>query len=452
MPGLLSTLITTANSLRVFENAISTTQNNVSNASTPGYAKQTLMPRPAAFVPEQGLPGGIIAGELESSRSEYAEQAVRDEQQLYGTFQQRASDLSRVERFFDISGQTGVPGAINKLFDSFSAWGVAPNDPTLRQLVIDRANETAARFNETAAYVGNASSTVSQEIRDAVNTVNGLAASIRDLNVQMQRDFRARTDPSLDAELHAALGNLAEYVDFTALRQPDGSTMVLMGGQTPLVAGDRQYIIGTDFSGGTAKILDSGEADVTARITGGRLGALLQMKNTTIPSFVGQLDTLAAGLADSVNATLAAGIDLNGDSGAPLFTYDAASGAASTLRVTGITPAQLAAASPTQPGGNANAMDLTALADSPQIDGLTIMAYYGRLAAEVGHALDAANGDADTHQQLLLQARSIRDEISGVSLDEEAAQLIAFQRAYQANAKMIATLDQLTETVLGMIR
>ncbi len=452
MSGLFGALIASANSLRVFDKALATTQNNVNNAKTPGFAKQRLSTMPAAFIPEHGLPGGIVPGQMESLRSEYAEQAVRQEQHLFGRFQQTASDLTRVELLFNINGQAGVPGALNKLLQSFSAWSLTPNDTGPRRQVIDRATEVAARFSETATSLGSASTVMDQQIRGAVGTINSLATSIRDLNIQMQRDFSARSDPSLDARLHATLEDLAQYTDFTALRQPDGTVTVLMGGQVPLVIGDRQYEIQAESMGSTARILDSNGQDVTAQSVTGSLGAMLEMKNTTLPSYLSELNRLAKGFADDVNAILAAGLDLNGNPGAPLFTYNTANDAAATLRTTDITPDQLAAAAVGAPAGNANALTLAGLANTPQLDGLTYTAFYGRLATRLGQTLEAARSDRDTHAQLLFQSRSIRDDISAVSEDEEAARLIEFQRAYEATARIISVLNELTKTTIDMMR
>jgi flagellar hook-associated protein 1 FlgK len=452
MSGLFGSLVASANSLRVFENSISTGQNNVNNAKTPGYAKQRSYPLPASFNPQEGLAGGIESGDVSSFRSRYAEQAVRQAQVLYSQHSQRASDLSRIEQYFDVSGESGVPKAISDLFLSISDWSLAPNDTSPRQQVLDRAGLLAARFNEAASNLGDSASTVTDEVRDAITQINNLSGTIRDINVQIQKDYAAQSDPSLDARLHSTLEELSQYADVTVLRQPNGSVSVLMGGETPLVMGERQYQIQGDFSGGTATVLDHNGDDVTYQARGGRLGALLEMKNTTIPSYLNQLNTLAAGIADTMNAALATGVDINGVAGAALFTYNSTDDAAATLQVTEITPAELAAASAAQPGGNQNALDLAAMANSPQVDGLSYMAHYARLAGGVGQDLLSASDDEQTHQQLLLQAQSVRDGISGVSLDEEAVQLIEFQRAYQASAQMISILNELTGVAIEMVR
>lgn len=452
MPGLFGALQASASTLRFFDAALATAQNNVNNASTPGYAKQRITGVAAPFIPEQGQLGGLEGWELASLRSEYAEQAVRQAASQFGRYDQKASDLSRVEGVFDASGETGVPGALSKLFQSFSAWSVVPNDAGPRQQVIDRASDVAVSFRETATDLTSAAAAADRQIRSVVDTVNSLASSIRDLNVQMQRDFRTRNDPSLDAQFHATLEKLSEYTEFNALRQPDGSMTVLMGGQVPLVNGERLYAISADFTTGETQIRDASGTDVSTLVSEGRLGALVELRNTTLPTYLADLNRLASGMADDVNAMLAAGRDANGDPGAPLFSYVSADNAASTLQVTAITPEQLAGATPAKPDGNENALNLAALANGAQLDGLSYTAFYGQLAARVGQTITAAKNDQQTHQQMLLQTRSMRDEISGVSLDEEATRLIEFQRAYQATAHLISVLNDLTQVTLDMVK
>ena len=228
MPGLFGTLAASANSLRFFDQALAESQNNINNANTPGYAKQRTIPTPAPFVPEYGMLGGIASWELESSRNSYAEQSVRNEESQSGWFEQRANDLARIEPLFDVTGKSSIPGALSQLFQRFSAWSVSANDTVSRQQVIDQAGATASRFGETMYSLNSATADQDGRIRSSVSTINALAGTIRELNVQLSRDFRARTDPNLDAQVYATLANLAQYTEFSALRQSDGSITVLM--------------------------------------------------------------------------------------------------------------------------------------------------------------------------------------------------------------------------------
>jgi len=450
--GLFSSMIISAEALRVFEKALTVTQNNVSNAQTPGYARQRALFEAMPLDTDMGLPGGVRFGAVQSARDQYAEQAVRQQTGRHAELEQRQAELERLEPLFDARGEAGIPGALNRLFQGFSAWSVAPNNAVARGAVIERARYMAAAFVETAQGLMQSSVAADQQIRNGVDAINNLARTLKDLNTQQRHDFRSASDPAIDAQVNNTLEQLAEYVDFTTLKQADGSLTVLLGGQTALVIGDRQFEISADTSSTQAVLRDAENRDITAQFSGGRLGALLEIKNTTIPSFSADLNRLAAGLADRVNAVLAAGVDSNGWPGAALFAYNSTDAAAATLRVTSILPEELAAATPDAPGGNGNALQLTQLADSPEIDGTSFMEYYGTLARQVGRALETTREDQQTQEQMLLQTEAFRSQISGVSLDEEAALLIEFQRSYQASARLVSILDQLTEETINLAR
>jgi flagellar hook-associated protein 1 FlgK len=449
--GLFSMLVGSTGSLRVFQQALEVAQNNVSNASTPGFAKQRLLLAAQPFDPGQGLPGGLDAAGLQSFRNQFDEEAVRRRQEEFGLSDQQAAEISRLEPYFDVTGEAGIPEALNGFFRSVSAWSVAPNDTMARSAVIERAGYLAARVRDTAGGLERATVMADRQIRTEVDTINRLAQTVRELNTEARQSTRSAADPGLDARLNNVLEELAEHVDFTTVKQSDGSLIVLLGGQTPLLVGDHLYEIHVESSNTAAILYDAQGHAITSQVSRGRLGAMLEFRNTTLPSFMSDLDRLAAGLADSVNALLAAGVDMNNQPGAPLFTYDAAAAAAS-LSVTSIRPEELAAAVPAAPGGNGNVLPLIELADSGQIDGASFTEFYGALARNVGRSLESAREDLNTNQQLLLQARTLRQESSGVSLDEEAILLIQFQRAYQATARLVMILNDLTETTINLLR
>jgi flagellar hook-associated protein 1 FlgK len=451
MAGFMASLGATSDALRAFEKALSVVQNNVSNAMTPGYARQRLYLEALPFVPEAGFPGGVRADRIESARQEYAEQAVRVRESIWARSDELAAALGRIEDLFDVSGQIAIPRAITALFEAFSAWSMAPNDTVSRQSVLERARDLASRFQETASALAQAFHQTSSTIQNQVAQINRLVGRIRELNALYRQDIRNLQDPSLDARLHSLLEELSEWADFTALRQEDGSVMILLGGQTPLLVGEQQFEISADLSQPQARILDATGRDITGQVTQGRLGAQLEFRNRILPELTADLNRLAAGLADSINSKLAGGLDRNGQPGAPLFAYDAPEVAAATLRVTEITPDELAAASADAPGGNGNALALAELANSPALDGFNFMGFYGWIARRVGSQLRDARDGADQQKQMLLQTQWLREQASGVSLDEEAVNLVRFQRAYEAAARMIRAIDELMQTVIGLV-
>jgi flagellar hook-associated protein 1 FlgK len=119
--------------------------------------------------------------------------------------------------------------------------------------------------------------------------------------------------------------------------------------------------------------------------------------------------------------------------------------------VNALSPEQIAAAFPDAPGGNGNALALSQLNTARALNGETFAKYYGVLAGDIGTDLSNAKDAASTDKQLLTQAQSLRQQLSGVSLDEEASNLMMFQRAYQATAKLLGVINDLTGTLINLI-
>jgi len=453
MGNLLASLGSSADAMEAMQRALNVVQNNVTNASTPGYARQRINLEAERFELGTGLLGGVDASNLINSRTGYLETAVRSQVERWGRFAQQTDDLSQVEPIFDIAGGAGIAGALDDLYQSFSQWSVAPNHLPSRQTVIQRAQSMAQAFNFTATSLSRLSNNADTQLRTTVSSINAIAERIRGFNTELRRDSRAASDPGLDAQIHVALEELSELADVTVLKQDDGSYSIYLGGQTPLALGDSTYPIGTDFSGPQAKIVDAQGNDITGQIQQGRLRGTLDFRNSFLPSVRTELNTLAQTVADRVNTLLAAGVDMNGQPPAVnLFSYNAGAGAAFTLAVTAIQPDQLAAATTAAPGGNANALALASLATSKEIGGFSFSEYYGNIAARAGRSLATARQDARTQELLVSQARTQRSEVSAVSLDEEAAYLVQFQRNYQAAAEMFRVINEMTESMIGLLR
>jgi len=450
--SLYAALGASAEALQNFERALTVVQNNVVNASTPGFAKQRQTFVAKEFYPEQGLVGGAALAQRENARNQFAERGVRRQTSLAGRFDEMVTTLAQIETVFDATGESGIPAALSELFDSFSALSVSPNDPTARRLVLDRAGQAVRAFQSTSQSLSAAEAEARKQVPALVDRINTLAGLIRTFNTRVRQNFEAAADAGLDAQLHSTLEQISEIVDVQVLHQPDGTVTVLLGGQTPLVIGEHQYTVQADSSNSAVRLLDFQGQDVTAQVTGGRLSGAFEVVNTLVPSYRSDLNVLAASLADNVNATLGAGLDQYGLPGTPLFSYNLPGDAASTLALTTITPEQLAAASTTAPGGNGNALDLANLGRTLTTNGQSFAGFYGKLVASVGRELATAGENQDTQRQLVAQARVLRADLQGVSLDEEAARLVELQRAYQAAARMVTVLDELTAATINMLR
>jgi flagellar hook-associated protein 1 FlgK len=472
--NLSTSLDSAGQALGVYQQALNVVQNNITNANTPGYASQSLNLTAQPFDLVSGLAGGVAATGLDSARNEFAEEEVRRQLSSLGTYEAQSQATGALAAYFDPSGNTGVPAALNQLFQSFSGWSLNPNDLSAQQQVVASATNLASGVHALSASLLQADQNTQTQISDTVQQINNLTAHIQQLNIQQGQD--PDSNPGLDAQMHDALQQLSELVDFSQIKQSDGSVTIVLSGGAPLVIGDKQYPLSTvavvptgSVNPGappTSKILDSTGKDVTSQITGGKLAGYLDTHNNVLASILGDgqqagsFNQFVKNLADTVNGILQSGkvsVATGAANGLPLFTYNNtdATLAAGTFAVNpNITPATLA---PVDAAGNSNgnALKLASLANSTTnggVNGQTFTQFLAGISQFVGSSNATAMTNQQSQQQIVTQTESLRDKASAVSLDEQAIQLTQYQKSYEAVAKLINVINGLMQTTIDMVQ
>jgi flagellar hook-associated protein 1 len=474
MPNILASLTSAGNALDVFQQALTVTQNNVDNSSTPGYATQTLNIEAQPLVVTGGLTGGVAAHGLSDSRDAYAEEQVQQQTQTLGLYTAQAQTTGTLQSFFDVSGTGGVPAALNNLLSAFSNWSVTPNDATAEQNVLSNAQALASSINGLASSLSGAAQQMDTQIGSTVSQINSIATQIQQYNQGVLQN--STPDPGAEANLYSALDNLSQLTNFSTVTQPDGTITVMLGGGTPLVIGTQvndlkssdQVAANATYPNAPASgvITDSNGDDVTSQITSGQLGGLLDTRNQVVGGLLGNasqqgtLNQFAQTLADTVNQVLESGTVSTASgaaNGTALFTYDTTNPtnvAASLSLNPAITASQLA---PVDSSGNANgnANTLASLGTTGTtnglISGMNLVQFLSQMSSAIGQQNQTATTNQTTQQQILSQATTLRDNTSGVSLDTQATQVLQFQRAYQASAQVLTVLNDMLDTTINMM-
>jgi flagellar hook-associated protein 1 FlgK len=474
MGNLFSALNSASQSLQAFERAIDVTQNNVTNANSPGYADQVPQLISQDFQSNTGLTSGGVQEVTQDTRDSYADTAVQQQLSLQGMYQQLQTTLAPLQNVFDVSSSSAIPSALNALFQSFSQLSSQPSNANYQSAVMSAAQQTASAFQQAAVQLGQIQTSATNDIQSTVSQINQDATTIQGLNQQIAEN--SQPDAGLSAQMESTLENLSSLANIQVLSGVGGTTTVLLGGQTPLVEGTEVNAIqavnntasnsGNPAAAPTISIEDSHGTDITSQITSGGLAGLLSVRNSLLPSLlgggqqVGGLNTLAQGLADSVNNVLTQGTTSTTppyQPGSPLFTYNSSSptGIAQSLAVSStMTGSQLASGTVGPPFvANGAALTLASLdSTSPgPVDGQGFTQYFSALTATVGNAVNNANTSATAQAQLVSQAKSLQQQTSGVSLDEEAIRLVQLQSSYQAVSKVVTVIDQITQSLIGMI-
>jgi flagellar hook-associated protein 1 FlgK len=477
MGNLFASLDAAAGALRAFRDGLTVSQNNVQNAATPGFAKQTLHLEPQPFQLEAGSIGGVRTAGTLNSRSSFAENAVRQQLSLQGSFSQQASRLSQIETIFEVDGESGIPGAVDRLFNSFAEFSQSPDSQAARQSVLEAAGTVGREFHRAAAELSRLTSDIDADLRETVEKINRTAEQIQQYNRRILNG--AEPDAGSEAIAFADAETLASLANVNILFEANGTMTVLLGGQVPVVMGDRLQPVNVETyppagavnPGATPsiRVVDGDGRDVSGLITQGELGGLLQVRSQVLPALAGDtlqdgsLNTMARQLADRVNQILTGGLVAAGPPAVPgveLFSYDTTNNAdvARTLTLNpAITQDMLAAISPGPPFvANGTALELADLRSSraPQntINGMTFLEFYSSMARQAGDQVRSARQEESRSNTLVTQARDLRAQLSGVNFDEEALKIVEFQRGYEANAQLVKVVDEMIQTVIGLLR
>jgi flagellar hook-associated protein 1 FlgK len=187
-------------------------------------------------------------------------------------------------------------------------------------------------------------------------------------------------------------------------------------------------------------------------LTGGSIAGEITARDGALSSLQSGLDTLASQLITQVNSIYSAGYDLNGNTSQNLFTgTDASSiGVNSNLAAD---PSQFQAAGTAGASGDNSVVLALAQLGGQNLSGLgnqTFTGSYAQTVANLGDAISSVNNQLDTSQSVSQMLTTQRASASGVSTDQEMTNLIQYQKAYEASAELITTLNQMLQTVVTM--
>ena len=453
--SLFGMLGTTARALDAQRFGLDVVGNNLANVNTPGYSKRVVdlgaIPPPDRFSAGNGVE---VLG-VRSMRERLYDQRLFDELPL----EQQQAALADALGLAEVA--LGTPGGsidadLDRFFDAFAGLADAPTSATARQQVLTDGQGLAKAFNGMASRLADAQRAADARVREDVESVNALTARIASINKSIASGPATQTLHLRDEQI-LAVKELAGILGTQVLELADGTIQVATRSGRPLVIGAEAYPLEVTSGGpqGHAQI-QTGGRDITAEITDGHLGGILQVRDRDIPAYVAQVDQLAYDIATEVNALHASGYDLDGTAGGAFFAPPATvAGAAAAMALDPAivgAPSRVAAAGVVAAGDNQIARQLANLRDARIVGGKTPHEAWAGLVYDVGSDVSRAENEQKSRGEILHQIEQLRDSVSGVSIDEEAALMLRFQRAYEANARFFAVIDETITTLLSLKR
>ncbi len=473
MYGIRSVLDIAKGALLAQEKAMAVTSHNLANVNTPGYSRQKAILE--SYSPASSARIKIGMGVLISSVIQYVDQfTVRNIYQKTSTlkeFETKASVLSQMETIFNETRETGLTQAINEFWVAWQDLSNNPGGIAERTALLTKGEILSSRFNSMSHDLTQLRREMNTSIGIAIIELNRLIKGIAEINEKIVTVESSGTSANDLRDLRRNyLEKLSELVGNVYLEDENGSLKVMTSTGVMLVNGSHYW----ELSQKEDHIYwNQIESDMSYRLKGGKIGALLDLRDEIIPQVLANLDELAGSLIHEVNLLHREGFTLSGETGKDFFEgYDRDDyrGAAAFIKLSSDvknTPGNIAAAgrSSAAPGDNENALKILALQNSNipikkwsyenrgQIQSYqeleaTLDEYYRMLVGEIGILTEEHNENKDFSQTLLNNLYELRDSVSGVNLDEEMIELMKIQRAHEAASKLVSIADEMLRTLL----
>jgi flagellar hook-associated protein 1 FlgK len=422
-------LQTALSGLQAAQAAIDTTSENIANANTAGYTRQrvNLVENGSLTIPaltQQGggtqLGTGVSLTDISRIRDQFLDVQYRAQNTATSNANTNASQLAQVQTAIDEPSSDGLQNVMSKFWSAWSSLGAAPTNPAAQQAVVDAGQTLASTFNAVSAQMQTVQTQAGQQYATLTGTngqVQQDAQQIATLNAQITQATQAGQSPNaLLDQRDNLVDDLSSLAQVSVSTGSNGAVTINFGdASSPLVSGTTVTWPQTLTSA-----------------AGGQLGALLNLSSSTGPigSMLSSLDNVAGTVISTVNALQPSSPFFSGTSaGTIAVSANASSIQASSSSTSG---ADLAQAIGNLSGGTADQS-------------------YAAFVAQVGDSVQAANSTQATQQAVLTAVSNQRQSVSGVSLDEEMTNLIQFQQAYQASARVMNAINSTLDTLINSV-
>jgi len=466
------------------------TGHNLSNVNTEGFSRQRVAVSTAIPVTSDGIiqGTGVKVVSINRFNDEFIDKRLNTAISHKNFKQTRSEQLDQVESIFNELDSDGLNQILNKFFNSFRDLANQPENATIRSVVRDNANLVVKDFQRIRTTLDAKTNYINQKITTSVTDVNLLLHQIADLNSKIVNvEITQGETGDLRDQRDLAIRNLSEKIKVDTYSDEKNRKVVTAQGIGTLVTGANVQELGViaknksesknNMDGSIEIVLkDRASVPITHLLKGGSLGGYVQIRDESLKKLQGDIDTIAYQFTNAVNSIHRQGfanrkvlMDEQGnpaqsDEKGPLTGLDffkqpmsvdeAALNISLSDKIKEDVSNISAALAPNAPGDNRVAIAISKLQHERILaDGtITLEEKYLQTIGSIGLETGKARLEAEQADGLLTQAHGIRERLTGVSIDEETANMVRFQHAYEASAKMMQAADQMFKTVLELKR
>jgi flagellar hook-associated protein 1 FlgK len=446
------------------QKAIDITGNNIANVNTPGYTRQRLnLVQSRPNISGNHLLGTGVTSEKGIQRfyDQFLSGQLNTQNEGLGRWEAQQDALQKIELMFDEVSGFGLSNAMSQYWNAWQDVANHPAGVVERTSLVSAGQYMAETFNHVSESLSSLKEEIDLHVDSIVDEINTMAQQIADLNHKISlQEIDGHNANTLRDERDQVLFELSNMIEVQSFEDGDGNISVSVGSGRPLVEGTATWTLLTADNGGVQNVMwqDSSGAtvDITNQIDSGELKGWIESRDVMLTDYANRLDSLANGIITEVNLLHFNGTTLDGvtTTGVDFFSGSNAGTIAVNANIVANTDLIAAAgAAGSIPGDNSNAISIANLqSDSTLMPGnSTFDGYFNALVGAIGSDVQAAGYNHDHQTTMVHSLENYRQEISGVSLDEEMVNLIQHQHAYNAAAKMINAADEMLSALMGIL-
>jgi len=461
------------------QKALDVISHNIANANTEGYTRQSVVAQTTRPMDTaNGYIGtGVEVADIRRIREEFLDIQMRTENKSLGEWSTKSDILNKLEVIFNEPSETSIRSVSDAFWDSWQILSKNPESVAVRTTVMQTGITLVNTYNHIETQFKELQEDINKGIAVKVSEINSIGLQLGDLNDQIVKAERqGHSANDLRDKRDLLLEQLSETVAMDVNEDEYGAVNVTIGGKY-LVAGTVVSKMAftdsdSDPTDATLEWCDplSGISQGKVRLSGGILKGYVDMRDEVIPKYRDNISLVAKTVAEGadglhgVNGLHKVGFGLNGETGVDFFTkYDeTADFSTENIRVNPEIIDNLnliAAATAEEPdflvyeGDGSNALAIAQLKDKLTMNGdvATFDDFFRSTVGQLGVESQEAQNMENNRSYLIEQLINQRESVSGVSLDEEMANMIMYQHAYTAAARVINTMDEMLDIIVNRL-
>ena len=452
---------------------LNVTGHNIANVNTPGFSRRRV---DLSLVTSEISPLGDIGAGVEvldvlRQQSHFMNAQVRLENQILGRWEFLEQAMSEIEGIFNEMGGagaseagavfsepsgTGISGSLNRFWNAWQDLAGDPEGGAARAAVRAEGDALVTSFHQLADHFSELRAQLDAEVVSLADEVNALAERIVDLNRSIPTaKADGGTAGDLEDQRDVLIEELSKIVEVEVVERENGHVLVSVGGHHLVDGLEQTTVVVNRVVGpyGDRGIPVFEDDRIPVQVSDGKLGGLLEIRDEVILDTRERLDNLAGTLVEFVNELHRGGFGRDGSTDKDFFDPDGTGARAIALSQDIRDDLDnIAASADGNPGDNEVALNMANLRQSSLMAdrSMTFEDFYLTLLGDMGSRAREASTMAENHRLLSMQLENRRQNVQGVSLNEEATNMIVFQRAYQAAARVVTIIDQLLETTINI--